>query len=155
MKIRAFFLLVIGTLQMMGEVFNSALFQNVAFASGASLAPKVFSGRMGIEGFASVYFLEWKTKDGQEHSLRVDHKVLEKLNGPQARRNIYTAAFPASPAVPAELTDSLLRYIFCGPLLRQWGGDYGDLQLPVRLRTIPLTAAQYPSVSIDLGIPCP
>src|ERR1700733_2160100 len=57
------FLLVIGLLQMTGDLLRVPQLKGLAAATGASPAPKVFSSVQGLETFSSDFYVAWKDRN--------------------------------------------------------------------------------------------
>src|SRR6266550_5215120 len=119
----AAFLVILGTAQMFADLSGIAWLKGIAAATGASPAPKVFSAVRGLETYSTRFFIEWKDKEGMEHSLELTPEVYSRLRGPYNRRNVYGAALAYGPVLPAELRDPVMKYALCGraPLLRELG----------------------------------
>ena len=118
-------LLVLGLLQMLGDVLGIAPLQGLAAATAASPAPKVFSTVQGLETYSTKFFVEWSDLSGKEHSLQLTPEVYSQLEGTYNRRNTYGAAVAYAPIFAgSERTQKMLisigRYALCGdaPLLR-------------------------------------
>jgi hypothetical protein len=65
----ALFLLIVGLLQMTGDLLILPALKAVAAATGASPAPKVFSSVQGLETFSSVFYLEWRDREDGADSI--------------------------------------------------------------------------------------
>ncbi len=64
------FLLVIGLLQMTGDLLRVPQVKGLAAATGASPAPRVFSSVQGLETFSSDFYIEWKDRNGATHAIK-------------------------------------------------------------------------------------
>jgi hypothetical protein len=152
MKKRAFFLFVLGTLQIAGNCTHTRWAQSLGFATAASPAPMVFCSLEDQESFANRYFLDWKDLKGEGHSIPIDHSVLARLKGPEARRSMYLLTLEGDSTGWPSLNQSIRRYAVCGPLLKEWGVDPSSLQWPVTLRVVPVAGSV--TRSISYGDPC-
>ena len=144
-------LLVLGVMQIVGDLTGVAAVKGIAAATAASPAPKVFSAVRGLETFSTKFFLEWTDATGQEHSMQLTPETYSKMRGPYKRRNIYGAVLAYGPVLPAELRDPVLRYAVSGdaPLLREVGIDpAGVKDVRVRYEPLPSTPAELPRVII-------
>src|SRR5262249_23441171 len=99
----AIFLLVIGLVQMTGDLVQTYVNQpvgkairGIGAATLASPAPKVFSKasneRGSIETYSTRFFLFWNDSTGQRHELELTPELYGRLQGPYNRRNVYGAA---------------------------------------------------------------
>jgi hypothetical protein len=160
----AAFLLVIGLLQMTGDVLIQVAGKNKAFlllkgvgaATTASPAPKVFSAVEGYETYSTCFFLEWTDNAGTGHELELTPEVYARLHGPYNRRNVYGAALAYGPVLPADLRDPVMRYALCGdaPLLRELGIEAGEIE-GVRVVYRPLPGVDMGALPRELEAPCP
>ena len=148
-------LLILGLLQMTGDVFGIAVLKGIGAATVASPAPKVFSAVSGLETYSSRFFLEWTDRGGRAHTLAMTPDVYSQLAGPYNRRNVYGAALAYGPVLSTNprtqpMFQSVLIYAVCGkaPVLNELGIDPGDVvgQVRVRLEPIPGTPADLPRV---------
>ena len=64
-------LLVLGLLQMAGDVTGLDWLRGIGAASSASPAPRVFSAVDGLETYSTRFFLEWTDTRGASHSLEL------------------------------------------------------------------------------------
>ncbi|MEA2710079.1 MAG: hypothetical protein QOF78_2680 [Phycisphaerales bacterium] len=142
-------LLVLGVMQMVGDVTGIAAIKGIAAATAASPAPRVFSAVRGLETFSTKFFLEWTDASGQARSMQLTPAIYSKMRGPYKRRNIYGAVLAYGPVLPARLRDPVLRYAVTGdaPLLREVGIDpSGVRDVRVRYEPLPGTPAEIPRV---------
>lgn len=135
MKKWAIFLLILGLMQIAGDLTGWRVLKGFAAATGASPAPKVFGSVKGLETFSSKFFIEWEDRAGQAHRLQLTAAETAKLAGPYNRRNVYGAVLAYGPVLPASLRDPVLRYALSGeaPLLREIGIDPDDIASTVRI----------------------
>ncbi len=152
MKKRALFLFLLGTLQIVGNCSHTRWMQNLGFATAASPAPMVFCGVGEQESFANRYFLDWKDSQGESHSIPIDHLVLARLKGPEARRSMYLLTLEGDSTGWPSLNRSIRGYFDCGLLLEEWGIQPQSLQWPVTIREVP--AAGLAARAIPYGDPC-
>jgi hypothetical protein len=135
----AWFLFIVGLLQMTGDLLGMTPLRGIGAATTASPAPKVFSAVRRFETYSTRFFLEWTDTVGVEHSLEVTPKVYARLHGPYNRRNAYGAVVAYGPVLPPGLRDPITRHALTGnaPLLRELGIDPADVVGPVRIRYEP------------------
>jgi hypothetical protein len=139
------FLLVIGCLQMVGDVFKLPPIKAFALATQASPAPKVFTAQEGFETYSSQFFLDWTDKEGGSHSLQITPKEYYRgIVGPYNRRNAYGAALSYGPVLFANertrpMFESVTRYALChkAPILSELGIDPSTVKGPVTVRLKP------------------
>lgn len=152
MKKSAIVLLVVGLLQMVGDIIQQVGLDSVGrplkgigAASTASPAPKVFSAVNGLETYSTKFFLDWEDRAGKRHSLELTPEVASCIQGPYNRRNIYGAVLAYGPVLATTETtrpmwQSVLGYALSGeaPLLRELGIDPKSVSGTVRVRYEPL-----------------
>ena len=125
MKKRAALLLVVGLLQMSGDLLRLPFLKNLGAASGASPAPKVFCSVKGYEAYGTRFALEWIDGRGELHSRPFSAETSGRLRGPYNRRNVYGAVLAYGPILPETLRGPVLTYALTGdaPVLRELGID--------------------------------
>ena len=162
-RIAASILLVIGLLQMIGDLLEQHVYspigrvvKGLGAATTASPAPKVFSAVRGLETYSTRFYLEWADKSGR-HSLQVTPELYTRLRGPYNRRNVYGAALAYGPVLPHELLDPVLKYALCGdaPLLRESGVDPADVNGTIQVRYEALPGADLGNLPRALECKCP
>jgi hypothetical protein len=138
------FLLVIGLLQMTGDLLRMPRLKGFAAATGASPAPKVFSSVQGLETFSSDFYVEWKDRNGFAYAIKITPETYSRIQGPYNRRNVFGAALSYAPVLARDthtsrMYDAVVRYALCGqaPLLREMGIDPADLSEPPVVRLVP------------------
>lgn len=142
-------LLVVGLMQIVGDLTGVPAIKGIAAATAASPAPKVFSAVRGLETFSTKFFIEWTDARGEARSMPLTPEVYARLEGPYKRRNIYGAVLAYGPVLPAELRDPVLRYAVSGEarLLREVGIDTtGVTDVRVRYEPLPTTPPELPRV---------
>src|ERR1700683_3666168 len=87
------FLLVIGLLQMAGDLLRVPQVKALAAATGASPAPRVFSSVQGLETFSSDFCIDWKDRNGAAHAIKLAPEMYSRIQGPYNRRNVFGAAY--------------------------------------------------------------
>ncbi len=150
-------LLLVGLLQMTGDVLGITALKGIGAATGASPAPKVFSAVRGFETYAARFHLEWTDRDGSPRSLELTPAVYGRVEGPYNRRNVYGAALAYGPVLPPEIRDAVFRRALCGeaPLLRELGIDPGTIRGTVRVRYVPSSnTTPDPGLELTLEAPC-
>jgi len=164
MKKAAAFLLILGLLQMAGDLVQSFVnepigeaFKGIGAATTASPAPKVFSAVRGLETYSTRFFIEWKDKDGAEHALQLTPETYSRLRGPYNRRNVYGAVLAYGPVLPANLRNPVMKYALCGdaPVLRELGIDPDQIDGTVHVRYEPLPGTDLADLPRILEAPCP
>ena len=103
----------------------------------------------GYETYSTQFFLEWRDRDGREHSLELTPEVYARIRGPHNRRNVYGAAVAYGPVLS---TDELARDMFWAaaryaltgdaPILREFGVDPSTVEGPIRVRFVPLPGTE-------------
>jgi hypothetical protein len=157
MKIVPYVLLVVGLLQMTGDLLREPPLKGIGAATTASPAPKVFSAVQGFETYSTRFFIAWTDAAGNEQELELTPEVYGRLRGPYNRRNVYGAALAYGPVMPASLRDPVMRYALCGraPLLRELGIDPAEVHGPVRVRYEPLPGTAMGNLPRVLEASCP
>jgi hypothetical protein len=167
MKKAAVFLVVVGLLQMTGDMLEQYVFSPVdkvgrllkglGAATAASPAPKVFSSVRGLETYSTRFYVEWTDRAGVQHSLHITPEVYGRLQGPYNRRNVYGAALAYGPVLPEKLRNPVMQYAMCGdaPLLRELGIDPKAVQGSVRICYEPLPGTDLGDLPAILEAPCP
>jgi hypothetical protein len=162
-KYAAAALLVVGLLQMAGDVFHLPALRGIGAATTASPAPRVFSSVRGLETYSTHFFIEWTDRDGRAHSLRLTPELYAQLRGPYNRRNVYGAVLAYGPVLQADprtrpLFEAVARYALCddAPLLRELGIDPDQIQPgSVRVRLHPLPGTDIGDLNPVLEVSCP
>jgi hypothetical protein len=138
------FLLVIGLLQMIGDLLRAPQVKGLAAATGASPAPRVFSSVQGLETFSSDFYIEWKDRNGTAHTTKLTPESYSRIKGPYNRRNVFGAALSYAPVLASDprtrpMYDAVVRYALCGPapLLGEMGIDPMDLSERPFIRLVP------------------
>jgi hypothetical protein len=139
------FLMGVGCLQMVGDVFKIKSLKAFGLALQASPAPKVFTAHEGFETYSSEFFLDWKDTDKQNHSLKITPKeYYHGILGPYNRRNAYGAALSYGPILSANeatrpMFESIAKYALCNdaPILTELGIDRKNITGPVTIRLQP------------------
>jgi hypothetical protein len=146
----AIFLLVVGLLQMTGDLMRLPALRAIAAATGASPAPKVFSSVQRLETFSSVFYLEWHDRDGTGHSLELSPELYSRVRGPYNRRNVFGAALAYAPILSADprtkpMYEAVVRYALCShaPLLLELGIDPASLAAPPNIRLLVRSESQF------------
>lgn len=169
MKRTAIVLLILGLLQIVGELLERAGLATIGpslkalgAATTASPAPKVFSASRGMETFSTRFYVEWAGADGESHSLLITPEVYARIRGAYNRRNMYGAALAYGPVLATSdatrrLFDSVAAHALCGdaPLLRELGIDTSGVRGGVRIRYEPLPGADVGNLPLIIEAPCP
>jgi hypothetical protein len=141
----AIILLIVGFLQMTGDVLGLSALRGIGAATVTSPAPKVFSAARGLETYSSRFFLEWTDRQGQAHSVALTPEIYSRLAGPYNRRNVYGAALAYGPVLSTDprtqsMFQAVIRYAFCGeaPVLNELGINPIDVAGHVHVRLEPI-----------------
>ncbi len=138
-------LVLVGILQMGGDLFGLPVVKAIGAASVASPAPKVFTAHKGFETYSSIFYVTWTDRDGKSQEVELTPETYRGVRGPYNRRNAYGAALSYAPVLHASpltrpMHDSAMRYTFCGPssILEEIGIDRnsaaGGLRFELRPR---------------------
>lgn len=141
-------LIVLGTLQMVGDLSGWQAARALGAATHASPAPKVFTAQAGYETFSARFFVDWQENDGTRHSLELTPQVYRRLEGPYNRRNAYGAALSYAPVLASNprtrpMLEQVTQFGFCGDarLLRELQIPAGRIVYPVIVRLEPREGA--------------
>jgi hypothetical protein len=154
-------LLIVGLLQMAGDVLHVPVLKAIGAATVASPAPKVFSAVRGLETYSSRFFLEWTDRSGEQHSVQLTPEMYARLAGPYNRRNVYGAALAYGPVLVTDprtqpMFRSVISYALCGkaPLLNELGIVPTNVAGPVRVRLEPREGTDTQDLPLTLEAPC-
>jgi hypothetical protein len=155
----AAFLLVLGLLQMAGDLAGQALIQGIAAATAASPAPRVFSSVGGLETYSTRFWIEWKDARGSAMSLELTPEVAARLRGPYNRRNVFGAALAYGPVLVANkrtraMLGAVLAHGLLGdaPLLVELGVDVEGIH-DVALRYAPRSGSSLGDLPTRIEVP--
>jgi hypothetical protein len=155
-------LVVLGLMQMSGDVLGVPALKGVGMATAASPAPRVFSSVRGMETYSTRFFIEWRSRDSAAHRLRLTPEVYERLRGAYNRRNAYGTALAAGPVLATDprtqrMFQAVLSYALCGdaPVLRELGIDPAALDGPPRVRYEPLRGSAMGNLPMVIQPSCP
>jgi len=161
MKKTAFVLLVVGLLQMTGDLLSAPALKGIGAATGASPAPRVFTAARGMEAFSTRFYLEWTDRLGVGREMLLTPEIYQRLAGPYNRRNVYGAVLAGGPVMATDerlngMYRSASKYALCGqaPLLRELGIDPAEVVGPMRARYEPLPGATMGDLPRMLEAPC-
>ena len=70
-------LLVLGLLQMTGDLSGIVALKGIGAAWGASPAPRVFSKVRGLETYSTRFYVEWSDPDGTAHSVELTPESIQ------------------------------------------------------------------------------
>ena len=156
----AVFLLVVGLLQMAGDLFHLPALKGLGAATAASPAPKVFSAVRGLETYSTRFTIEWNDRDGVLHVLSLTPEIVGRLKGPYNRRNVYGAVVSYGPVLATDprsraMFHASAAYALGGdaPLLRELGIDPDGVKGPVMLRYRPAAGRDMGDLPDVLEIP--
>ena len=113
------FLIIIGSIQMFGDLIGSSEIKGLGLATHASPAPKVFTAHQGFETFSSRFFIHWIDLDGESKSMELTPQSYRGLSGPYNRKNAYGAVLSYGPILAANPSTRLMfeevsHFAFCG-----------------------------------------
>jgi hypothetical protein len=144
-------LVILGCIQMAGDLSGNSTLRAIGLASHASPAPKVFTAQQGFETFASRFYIDWSDVSGQQHSIEITPRNYGGIEGPYNRRNAYGAALSYGPVLAANektrpMLDSVMDHAFCGaaPLLRELSIPPEQVRYPLQVRIEPRAADSKP-----------
>jgi hypothetical protein len=154
-------LLVLGLLQMAGELFHLPLVKGFALATAASPAPKVFSAVRGLETYSTHFYVEWTDVQGSFHSAQITPEMNSRVRGPYNRRNIFGAVLAYGPILVSDtrsrpMFDEVASYALCGeaPLLRELGVDPTAVSGSVKIRLEVRPNSHLEDLPLALEAPC-
>lgn len=158
-RVWAGILLVVGCLQMAGDLLGSPPLKALGAATAASPAPKVFSAVEGLETYSTHFFLVWRDAAGREREVELTAEICARLRGPYNRRNVYGAALAYGPVLASSeegraLLGPVLEHGLGGerPLLEELGvGPEEDT--PVWLRYRPIPGTNMGELPREIGVP--
>jgi hypothetical protein len=161
MRKLAYVLLIVGLLQMAGDLLQLPALKGIGAATGASPAPKVFTAVRGMEAYSTRFYLEWTDQRGVAHELQLTPEIYQRLSGPYNRRNIYGAVLAGGPVLATDerlvgMYRGVSQYALCGqaPLLREFGIDPAEIARPVRVRYEPLPGTTMGDLPRVLEVQC-
>jgi hypothetical protein len=154
-------LLILGLLQMAGDLLRVPALKGLAAATAASPAPKVFSAVHGLETYSTRFFMEWTDKAGDSHSVEITPETGKGLRGPYNRRNVYGAVLAYGPIMQTDaalrpMFESVSNYALCGeaPLLRELGIDTTNMKGAPRVRLETRGGSQTGGLPLSFEAPC-
>lgn len=114
------FLVALGSLQMIGDVFDLPRLKGFAAATQVAPAMKVFTAHLGYETHAARFSLHWRDPADVEHTMKLTPKTYRQVEGPYNRRNVYGAALAYGPLLRHDprtrpLQESVMHHAFCTP----------------------------------------
>lgn len=114
------FLLGLGSLQILGDVFDLPRLKGVAAATQVAPAMKVFTAHHGYETHAARFAVHWTDDAGTPHALTLTPATYAGVAGPYNRRNVYGAALAYGPVLRADprtapMQASVMRHALCAP----------------------------------------
>jgi len=158
----ASFLLVVGLLQMAGDILRLPAVKAIGAATAESPAPKVFSAVQGLETYWTRFFIEWNDRAGRPHALEITPELNARVRGPYNRRNVFGAVLAYGPVLASDrrtetMFNSVASYALCGnaPLLRELGIDPRGVVGRVRIRLQPRAGSNLAHLPLVLEPPCP
>jgi len=160
-NIAACILLLIGLMQMAGDLLKVPALKGIGAATMLSPAPKVFTAHKGLETYSTRFYVEWTDVGGGAHSLEVTPAVYAKVLGPYNRRNVYGAVLAFGPVMVGDpngkpMFDAVAHYALCGkaPLLRELGIDSSTIAGNVKVRYEPVNGTNMGDLPRLLEVTC-
>lgn len=161
MKAYAWLLLVVGLLQMTGDLAGLPAVKGLGAATVTSPAPRVFSAVGGLETYSTRFFIRWTGALGERHELELTPTVCARIRGPYNRRNVYGAALAYGPVLAGDprtrpMLRSVLAFALLGdaPLLRELGVDPAEAR-DVEVRYEPREGTDLGDLPAVLEVPLP
>ena len=152
--------MLVGLLQMAGDLTGLTALRGIGAASGASPAPRVFSELRGLETYSTRFFVEWNAPDGT-HGAELTPQRYGMLRGPYIRRNVYGAALAYGPVLDSDprwrpLYRAVAGSALCGtaPVLRELGLEVPRDADGLRVRYEPIAGTRMGDLPRVLGAPC-
>lgn len=132
------FLIVIGCLQMVGDIVGSRALKALGAATSASPAPKVFTAHRGFETYSSRFFIRWTDKSGEVVTFPITPATYRGIRGPYNRRNAYGAVLSYAPVLQSDpatrpMHDRAMHYTLCGgsTIMEEMGIDRASIDGPI------------------------
>ena len=126
----ALVILLLGSLQMVGDVFDVPALVGLGAASHLSPAPKVFTVVGDAEPFSATFALELEEASGHVRRVPLDREHYRRLRGPYNRRNVVGAVVAGGPHLHdhphvGPMMEAAARHALCdqAPILRELEGD--------------------------------
>ena len=155
-------LVLLGLMQVAGDVLHLPVLKGLGLATAASPAPKVFSAVHGLETYSTRFYIEWNGTDSQFHSIEITPELNSHLRGPYNRRNVYGAVLAYGPVLVPDsksrpMFDSVANYALCGtaPLLRELGIDPAGISGRVHMRLVPRPGSHIDGLPLIIEPACP
>jgi hypothetical protein len=155
------FLILLGLMQVAGDLSNLPTLKGLGLAAAASPAPKVFSAVRGLETYSTRFYIEWIGTDSQFHSIEITPNLYSHLHGPYNRRNVYGAVLAYGPVLMNDprsqgMFKSVADYGFCGtaPLLRELGIEASVIFGRTRIRLEPRPGSNIDGLPLIIELPC-
>jgi hypothetical protein len=154
-------LLVVGLLQMAGDILHLPSLKALGLATAASPAPKVFSAVQGLETYSTRFYIDWTDANQQAHSTEITPELNSRIRGPYNRRNVYGAVLAYGPILVSNpqsrtMFEAVARYALCGkaPLLGELGIDPANISGTVHIRLEPRLGARLKGLPLTLEPQC-
>lgn len=154
-------LLVLGLMQMSGDLFCLPVIKALATATAASPAPKVFSSVRGLETFSTRFFVQWHDSEGTAHSVEITPERAAGLRGPYNRRNIFGAVLAYGPILESNprtrpMFASVSHYALCAdaPMLVELGINPKDMSDYPVIRLLPRAGSKTGDLPLTIEVKC-
>lgn len=138
------FLIVLGCLQMAGDLLSLPKLKAIGIATSASPAPKVFTAHKGFETYSSYFYLRWTDASGQSQEVKLSPHLYAGVRGPYNRRNAYGAALSYAPVLHSSehtrpMHGAVMHYTFCGKstILKEIGVHRSEISGPIQFELRP------------------
>lgn len=116
------FIICVGCLHTTGYIINSPTIKGIAFTTGASPLPLVFSSYNGIETFSTTFTINMKTINNNSIVIPMTSDTYSQIKGPYNRRNVIGVLFSHGPFFQSKelinLRQQILHYAFCQQKIR-------------------------------------
>lgn len=154
-------LLILGLLQMAGDLAGVPALKSLGAVTMASPAPKVFSAVRGFETYSSNFEIAWMEADGKERRMQIDAERYASLAGPYRRRNVFGAALSYAPVLASDpktapMLQAVLQYALCDEalLLKELGVDRRAIVGNPRVVLYPAPGTNSENLPTSFEAPC-
>lgn len=98
-KLIAIGLILLGSIQMIGDLCHMPVLKGIGQATNSSPAPKIFTSQQGYETFSKRFFFKVVDQQGNTKIIEIKPNNYQNLKGPYNRRNMYGAAISYAPVL--------------------------------------------------------
>jgi len=129
-------LFILGSMQIIGLIFDSPTIKALSIVSCSSPLPFVFTSYNGIETFSTTFELNITTHNHTNIIIHMDHKLYSQLQGPYNRKNVIGVIFSHGPFFKdpnmIAIRNQILHWSFCKGNL----SDEFNIHYPIKESTI-------------------